>query len=282
MITKSALELLSQAVAIEDKAAKDAGALGFMARAMIQATMPHSKPSGNEFERRNGNYTLTMLSPARVGLPYGTIPRLLLAWISSEVVRTQERTLILGDSLSDFMWQLGMVPTGGRWGSITRLRSQMLKLVSCSISCRYSDPERDTAKKIDVADSYDFSWWSRNEVHQTGIWKSTLTLSEGFYNEVIAHPVPIDMRALKALKKSPLAIDVYFWLTYRMSYLSTETMIPWPLLAEQFGGEYGRLRDFKAAMKDALRQVLTIYTTANVEPTTAGLKMLPSKTHVLR
>ena len=33
--------LINQALAIEDEQAQDAGALGFMARAMVQATLPH-------------------------------------------------------------------------------------------------------------------------------------------------------------------------------------------------------------------------------------------------
>ena len=99
--------------------------------------MSHRDPKANEFRRRNGNYTLTMLAPSEIGLPYGVIPRLLLAWISTETVRTQERTLVLGDNLSGFMRQLDLVPTGGRWGTITRLRGQMQRLFSCMVTCSY-------------------------------------------------------------------------------------------------------------------------------------------------
>jgi len=65
-----------EALAIEAHEAREAGALGYMARALVQATLPHSKPDTNEFERRNGAFTLVMLAPSRVGLPYGVIPRL--------------------------------------------------------------------------------------------------------------------------------------------------------------------------------------------------------------
>jgi len=70
--------LINQALAIEDEQARDAGALGFMARAMIQATLPHRKVEGTYFERVNGAFTLSMLASPKIGLPYGTIPRLLL------------------------------------------------------------------------------------------------------------------------------------------------------------------------------------------------------------
>lgn len=281
MLTRSVESLLAKAVAIEEEDARDAGALGFMARAMVQATMPHKKPAGNEHERQNGNYTLTMLAPSKVGLPYGTIPRLLLAWISTEAVRTQDRTLTLGDSLSQFMRELDLVPTGGRWGTITRLRSQMERLFSCAISCTYSGPEGWALKNISITSEVSL-WWEPKEPDQVALWQSTLRLTEEFFKEVTTHPVPIDMRALKALKKSPLALDVYFWLTYRMSYLKADTVIPWNKLAAQFGADYKRDRDFKDSFTRALRKVLTVYQGVQVDSTQDGLQLKPSRTHIGR
>ena len=117
-------KLIADTLAIEAEDAQEAGTLGFMARALVQATLPHKRVTGPEFTRRNGAYTLTLLAPSHIGLPYGTVPRLLLAWLTTEAVRTQNRELFLGDSLSHFMHELDMVPTGGRWGSITRLKDQ--------------------------------------------------------------------------------------------------------------------------------------------------------------
>jgi len=64
-------------------------------------------------------------------------------------------------------------------------------------------------------------------------------LLERFYDEVRTSPVPIDMRAMRALKKSPLALDVYFWLTYRLSYLLQTRVIPWAALQMEFGSSDG-------------------------------------------
>jgi Staphylococcal nuclease homologue len=82
--------LINQALAVEDEQAQEAGALGFMARAMVQATLPHSKVAGNEFTRVNGNYSLSIMAPSSIGLPYGTIPRLLLAWLTTEAVKVDK------------------------------------------------------------------------------------------------------------------------------------------------------------------------------------------------
>lgn len=281
-LTNSAINrLITEALAIETKGAQEAGTLGFMARAMIQATLPHKEAASNEFIRTNGNFTLSLLAPSKIGLPYGVIPRLLLSWITTEAVRTKQREIELGDSLSAFMRELDLVPTGGRWGSITRLKEQMTRLFSSSITCTYDDGTTWALESVKPIDSARL-WWSPKDPGQAALWKSSVTLGERFYEEITRAPVPIDMRALKALKKSPMSIDIYLWLTYRMSYLRHQTIIPWDSLSGQFGADYSRLRDFKAAFQKELKKVLVVYPDARVEAVDGdnGLILFPSKSHI--
>lgn len=280
-ITPAVEQLINEALAIEAESAQDAGALGFMARAMVQATLPHKKVAGNEFERRNGAFTLSLLAPARVGLPYGTVPRLLLAWLTTEAVKTQSRELELGDSLSGFMRELGLVPTGGRWGSITRLKDQTTRLFSSTITAIYEGGDKTAILNRAIADKT-VLWWDAKRPEQAALWRSTVTLSEQFYAEVIEHPIPVDMRAIKALKRSPMALDLYCWLTYRVSYAKRPSLIPWAALAMQFGSDYARLRDFKASFLAELRKVVTVYAGAQLEITDAGLVVKPSLPHIAR
>jgi hypothetical protein len=271
--------LINQALAIEDEQAQEAGAVGFMARAMVQATLPHSKVAGNEFTRINGNYSLSIMAPSAIGLPYGTIPRLLLAWLTTEAVKTKSRELELGDSLSGFMAELDMMPTGGRWGSITRLKDQSRRLFASSITAVYESGPGFAVINQAVADRAQF-WWDNKHPEQAGLWKSTVTLSENFFNEVIDRPVPIDMRAIRALKKSPMALDIYTWLTYRMSYLKSPTVVSWAGVAMMLGSSYAELRDFKKYFLRELRKVMLVYPSANVEVLPDGLCIKPSLTHI--
>lgn len=277
---QSVNSLINQALAIEDEAAREAGALGFMARAMVQATLPHRKVEGNEFERRNGNFTLSLMSPAKIGLPYGAVPRLLLAWVTTEAVKTKSRELELGNSMSAFMAELGMSRQGS---NIASLKNQTRRLFASTVSATYEDKEKHNIADIGyrLADR-SVLWWHSKDPEQAGLWKSTVTLSEQFFNEVIDRPVPIDMRAIKALKQSPMALDVYSWLTYRVSYLKRPVVIPWAALALQFGSDYSRLRDFKAALLSELRKVLVVYSSVQVEALEEGLLVKPSLTHITR
>ena len=83
-------------------AAREADAeLGFMARLLALCSLPRTDPKQRlQYVRRNGPYSLQMTATGSAKLPYGNIPRLLLAWVCSEAVRTQSRELVLGASLS--------------------------------------------------------------------------------------------------------------------------------------------------------------------------------------
>lgn len=283
LISHEALDrLVNEALLIEAEEAKSADALGFMARAMVQATLPHKKAEGNEFTRTNGNYSMSILAPAAIGLPYGSYPRLLLSWLSTEAVRTKERELILGDSLSKFMGELGLIPTGGRWGSITQLKNQMRRLFSSHVSCTY-DGDSFNAINMMLADRVAL-WWSPQEPEQAALWQSSVLLSQPFFDEITAHPVPIDLRALSALKKSPMALDVYMWLTYRMFYMRKATPLRWASLQSQFGSDFADTKagrqGFRRGFIHALKKVQVVYPGARVEPTDGGILLLPSKPHV--
>lgn len=284
MNKKNLEKLITEALAIEAMDAKENGVLGYIARALVQATLPHSRIETNEFERRNGSFRLTILANSTVGLPYGSIPRLLLAWITTEAVQTRKRELVLGDTLSEFMKELGLIPTGGRWGTITRLRQQMQKLFSAAVSCTYDDGQCWAIRNVQPVIKASL-WWDPKMPNQMNIFESTITLGEEFFNETIANPIPINMMALKALKRSPLALDIYCWLTYRMSYLKKPTEIPWPVLQLQFGANYSMtseqgVRDFKRAFLRELKKVNVVYNDFNAENSMVGLLLKPGKPHI--
>jgi hypothetical protein len=278
-------ELIEAALAIEAEDAKRAGTLGFVARVLAQTTLPHKAQPGNQFTRRNGAFELSITALSPVGLPYGSIPRLLLSWMTTEAVRTRSPVLELGPTLSAFMAELGLARRGGERGDITRLRNQAERLFSSAISCRYKDEGTTQGGSFNITKDYKL-WWNPKTPNQLPLWKSTVTLGTDFFKEIIDRPIPVDMRALQALKRSPLELDIYCWLTHRMSYLRKDTVIPWPLLQLQFGADYADdaqgLRDFKKKFLKRLLKVRTIYPKAKVAEAEQGLLLKPSPPHVVR
>jgi hypothetical protein len=275
------VDLVRASAEIMGADAAEAGEVGFMARLLIQATLPHSRPTENEHTRTNGHLTVRMMAPRDVGLPYGTYPRLLLAWVTTEAARTKSPDLVLGVSLSDFMAQIGMLPTGGRWGSVTRLRDHMRRLFSATISWTYSAGGAWLHTNVAPVESARL-WWDPKSPDQSNLWESTVRLSRTFFEEITKRPVPLDMRALRELarERSPLALDLYTWLTYRMSYLREPTEIGWASLRMQFGADYASVHEFRRKFLEKLRRVKQLYPAAKVAPAEGGLTLWPSPTHV--
>jgi hypothetical protein len=257
---KSIDNYITEALALDEEEARQAGAIGYMARAMVQASLPHSKPQGNEFRRRNGRFELAMWSPE--GLPYGTLPRLIMSWMTTEAVKTKSRELILGQSLSDFLNSLGLLRTGGARGDITRLKDQMKRLLSSAITCTYDSGRNFSVKHVTPVESASL-WWDPKNPDQISLWESKLTLNATFFEEITTSPVPLRMSTLAELRGSAMCLDIYTWLTYRNFYALRPSRILWEKLQAQFGAGYpetlqGR-RDFKKNFLLALKKVGEAY-----------------------
>ena len=120
--------------------------LGFQARLMALCSLPRSNPGNRlQYKRVNGPYTLGMSAGIGNKLPFGTLPRLLMAWVSTEAVKTQSPVLVLGNSLTEFMNKLGInSDSSGRRGERTRLRNQMDRLFNSTVQFIY-EPKAPTA-----------------------------------------------------------------------------------------------------------------------------------------
>ena len=220
--------------------------LGFMARLMALCSLPRTNPGDRlQYKRQNGPYKLIMVAGADNKLPYGNFPRLLLAWLCTEAVRTQSRELVLGKSLSGFMRALGIYHnSAGRGGVQTRLRNQMKRLFGCTVSLIYEDESGFERITSSVADRASF-WWNERHPDQPVLWDSKIRLGEDFFNEIISHPVPIDMNTLTALKRCALGLDLYLWLAYRTFSLRAPLRLSWRQIYRQFGLHPAKARDKK-------------------------------------
>lgn len=294
LISSRTRDLLEAATAIEQEDAREAGAVGYAARLWAQLSLPYKDPGdAGLWIRRNGSLTLRVM-PGMVGAkgseatgyPYGVLPRYILTWMSTEAVRTRSPELQLGNSLNDFMRRLGLTATGGRNGTITRLNDQMRRLLTSSM---YVEDNREGDSRWGIAGAHfsvatGFKLWydDKDRAGENPLWGSTITLGDAFYESIVAAPVPVDTRALAALAGSPMKIDMLVWLSHRLGYVRRTQLVPWASLAEQFGSDYARLRDFKSVVLKQLRDVLAVYPGANVNVSDDGLLLSPSPTAIPR
>ena len=233
--------------------------LGFMARLLTLCSLPRTNPGDRlQYKRVNGPYTLIMTATGEYKLPFGTLPRLLMAWLSTEAVRTQSPVISLGDSLSEFMRTLGIYSSDGK--AYRRLHDQMDRLFHSSVELTYEHQQvkRFVASHIVVRGEF---WWDPKRPDDRSLWDSKIQLGPEFFNEVINRPVPLNMNALAALKRSTLGLDFYLWLVYRTFALRAPLRLSWPSLYSQFGADPNKadnrrtVDDFR---KDSLRELKKI------------------------
>ena len=259
--------------------------MGFMARLMALCSLPRTNPGDRDkYVRRNGPFTLVMFAGANQKLPFGNLPRLLMAWVSTEAVRTQSRELVLGHSLSEFMRTLGIYSTSG--GEHTRLRNQMRRLFQCHVQLVHEDEHGEQFVSSQIADRGEF-WWNERKPDEPVLWESKIELGEKFFQEIIAHPVPLDMNILTALKRSPLGLDLYLWLTYRVFALKNVLVIPWTHLYRQFGADPAKAGDrrtvdnFRTDCRRELVKIKTSWPALNYATAKGVLILHPSAPSIL-
>ena len=257
--------------------------LAFMHRMMALCSLPRTDPGNRkEYKRVNGPYTLYMNAVGGNKLPYGNIPRLLFVWMCSEATQKQSRELFLGNSLSDFMKQLGMEPVGG---TRTRIRGQMDRLFNASVSLIYKDRRDKVTVNAQIADRTEF-WWNERKPEERALWQSKIVLSHNFFEEIISHPVPLEMNILKALTRSALGLDLYVWLNYRVFGLGQPYRLTWPQLYRQFGSDPAKaddkniVQDFRTKAVRELKKIKIAWPGLDYATPAGILELRPSEPSV--
>ncbi len=290
-LTSAQRKLLDLSAKIFDEPATRQDA-AYLPRELVQVTLPHKNPGDvQQWKRTNGNLTIGIqpgqdfITGKSYGYPYGTIPRLLLFWVTTEAVRTKSRRLELGNSLRGFMAELGLNSSNGSSGAkrsdARRLRDQMQRLFRARLSFQ-GTPERNGRQgeaRLDmlVVDASEL-WWSHREPDQTTLWGSWIELGDKFFDAITAYPVPADMRALRALKGSALALDLYAWLSYEAfrAHRSRKARFEnWTQLHDHLGAEYKYIPQFRRRVKEALRKIKTVYPGLKLGDRQGGIEVLP-------
>ena len=223
----------------------------YLPRYFINMTLPHRKVSDIVFKRVNGKQTLKLRADDEIGLPYGVYARLVLLYVTSERVRTKEREFKLSASWSRFLKKMQVIDSGPK---IHAVQEQLKRL--CATTYHIIDKSRvqQGNHQVKKKDSYSSllvaEKWMRSE---DGV---KITLSPGFFMMTGDSIVPLESRIVHKLRRSPLSLDLYAWLSYRLFRLKEEQFIPWKKLEGQFGSHYGRPVDFRKKFRSSLETVL--------------------------
>ena len=170
--------------------------------------------------------------------------------------------------------------TGGKNGSISAVKKQMQRLFAARISLIELEAgntdltDYQSARFMDIARDATF-WWSAKP-GQASLFDTRIVLGERFY-EAFKGGIPIDLRAMRALSQSPLELDLYCWLCYRLAYLRSPTTVPWEALQAQFGTITQESAKFRWMVRKALTSIAVVYPGAKFDSQGyTGLLLFPS------
>lgn len=252
--------------------AKNSGNLCYYPNIFTNCSFPHSRPKGpdglelNDFSRKNGALRLAIQAgPSCLqfrGIPYGIIPRRVLAWISTQAKIKKSAKIDMAPSMTAFLGQLGMASSGGETGAMTASRNQCLRLLSCRI---WTIPTLESFGLLDKA----YLWWDPLKPDDKTRWASCLQLTRRGYAECSKHAIPFDRRGIDrdpTLRRSPLGFDLFVWLPYRCfraSLAGREARVPWRSIMLQFGAGYADntkgINNFRIHAKPILAIICAYY-----------------------
>lgn len=208
-----------------------------------------------------------------LGYPYGSIPRLLLTYITTKAKLQHSqgedpRLIELGPSLDGFMREIGLNPDNGTGvrSDARRLRAQADRLFQAKISFFRRSQRADGAhgkswQNMSVTEGGEL-WWDPKRPGQATLWGSRVYRGERFSQALVAAPVSLDLRGVRAVKRSPLEFDLYTWAVHKAFITNRKgapQSVPWEGLYWQFGTEYGRPRDFKRKATAALEKIKHLF-----------------------
>ena len=280
MVTPAQRRKIDAAVEITGSEAQE---IAFNHAALCQIGLPRSRFDGLTYERDNGRRFLRIQAekaPYGTGfVPYGVRPRLTLIHLMSEAVRTKSQEIDVGGSVHEFLKTLGMDTSGRGYADFRR---QAQALFSCQLTIGFlkdtpNGPPRVRLEDMRVAN--EFNAWLSNDGAQAALWPGIVELTPEFFNSATSEAVPLDKRAITALKQSPIGLDIYSFLAHRLHRIPQHKplRLSWSNLSDQFGV---KADSAKRQISRALKDVLTVYPEAKVESVRGGLMLKNSLTPI--
>jgi len=269
----------------------------FLHTVMCQVAMPYRRTEQRRWMHQNGRAALqieagevfdeSIESFTPVPLPWGAKPRLVLAHLNAEALRQGDRRIEVEHSLSAFGGRiLGYRPNGRQMRDMKE-HLTALSTATVRLSYRLDGGRRHQAQGQIVSG---LELWEHTDERQRTFWPAEVVFSHEYWDSLVRHAVPLNMRHVGALAHSAMALDIYAWLAQRLHRIREPNgqFVPWSRLKEQFGHGYKRMNQFRTVFRREMRQVAAVYHDARVHEEInprgypEGLRLERSKPPVLR
>lgn len=252
--------------------------LGITHAGFAMTSLPHRRIADPLWSRQ-GNRTKLLVESGRtgdgdwIGVPYGSVARLILLYLQTEAIRTNDPEVELGRSMRSWMTRMSLA-SGGR--NYQLVAEQARRISACRLTF-LTDLAGGAEHRHNGAFVQDaISLAGVTDSAQPSLWQDKVRLDQGFWKSLQSHPVPVREEAIRAIGPRSMAIDVYVWLAYRLHSLSKTTPVSWPAVHAQFGAGFKAIRQMKPVFLDALSLAMAVYPEAQVDVEQDGLALHPS------
>lgn len=261
-------------------------ALSFAYAGWAQCALPHRRiPIGQTWEMAYDKMRL-VVEPGRrptgqdrtgptepLEVPFGAYPRLILLYLQTQALRTNSREIELGNSWRDWMSRIG-VSWGGNTGRSVREQAELLS--RCRLTFHMAGGSQSGVVNQSIVDKAIFIEADTIE-RQGRLSLESTKLSEGFFEALKKHPIPLEEAAIRSLANNSAALDTYIWLAYRLHSLQSPRLVTWKALKAQHGTGYRNLHHFKPRFVGILAMATAVYPEADIEVVEQGVILKPSK-----
>ena len=191
--------------------------LGFSSRPFVLCGLPVRRPPAGQllYERRNGHFVLQVTGHPDFGLPFGQ-DRLVPIFLATLAVRQQSQTIRF-KSAAEMLETFGMHKGGKEY---RRLVAAFERIFGATIF--FGTDSLTTKARVVQRSRFNFLreaqiWYNRRPDQRVldEEFENVIVLSDEFYQEILAHPIPTDLEAVKVLASAPAVLDLFMWLTYR-------------------------------------------------------------------
>lgn len=259
------------------------GSLGFAFSGWAQCALPHRRLAPDARWEIAGERVRLVVEPGlhpsspdgpmeHIGVPYGSVARLILLFLQTEALRTNSREVELGGSLRQWLSKIG-ASIGG--SNARAVRDQAERISRCRLTFHIQGSGKVGLVNQSIVDRALFI--DDSNTRQGKLSLETAKLSEGFFEQLKRHPVPLEEAAIRAISNNPAALDAYLWLAYRLHVLTSDKLITWKALKSQFGGGYKELFHFKPRFTQALALATAVYPAAKIDIIEQGVILKPSR-----
>lgn len=198
-----------------------------------------------------------------LGLPYGTKARLIMAYLNTQAIKSQSPIIDVETSVTSFIQQIGLAKKGK---NVNDVKEQLARIASSVITLNYAVEDNHSLNvRFALVKKYDL-WFPKDECQRV-LWTSHIQLTDDYFEELMKHAVPLDERALGALKNSAMGLDIYCWLAQRLHRIpyGKPQFISWQNLKDQFGSNFKTMKKFKEVFRHTLGIVHSQYLTARLQ-----------------